>query len=141
MRLIDADAIPWNVDGVGEIPVITKEEIDRLPTVDAIVLNPSILKLSKGGYILYKREWLYRHLEQEFNILARVSGQPTVKAEPEHGHWIINGEWCTCSECKQRLHYERSKGKSNLINALSMAVNFCPNCGAKMDEKVTRGTE
>ena len=35
MRPIDADAIPWNVDGVGEIPVITKEEIDSMPTVDA----------------------------------------------------------------------------------------------------------
>ena len=31
-RLIDADAIPWFVEGVGEIPVITKEEIDDMPT-------------------------------------------------------------------------------------------------------------
>ena len=35
-RLIDADSIPWFVEGVGEIPVITKEEIDEMPTVDAI---------------------------------------------------------------------------------------------------------
>ena len=35
-RLIDADAIPWLVEGVGEIPVITKEEIDQMPTVDAV---------------------------------------------------------------------------------------------------------
>ena len=33
-RLIDADAIPWDVEGVGEIPVITKDEIDQLPTVN-----------------------------------------------------------------------------------------------------------
>ena len=33
-RLIDADSIPWEVDGVGDIPVITKEEIDKMPTVD-----------------------------------------------------------------------------------------------------------
>ena len=33
-RLIDADSIPWDVEGVGEIPVITKEEIDQLPTVN-----------------------------------------------------------------------------------------------------------
>lgn len=31
MRLIDADSIPWFVEGVGEIPVITKEEIDQMP--------------------------------------------------------------------------------------------------------------
>ena len=30
-RLIDADSIPWLVEGVGEIPVITKEEIDQMP--------------------------------------------------------------------------------------------------------------
>lgn len=36
MRLIDADSIPWLVEGVGEIPVITKEEIDQMPTVDAV---------------------------------------------------------------------------------------------------------
>lgn len=36
MRLIDADSIPWDVDGVGEIPVITKEEINAMPTVDAV---------------------------------------------------------------------------------------------------------
>ena len=29
-RLIDADAIPWFVEGVGEIPVITQEEIDEM---------------------------------------------------------------------------------------------------------------
>ena len=35
-RLIDVDSIPWLVEGVGEIPVITKEEIDQMPTVDAV---------------------------------------------------------------------------------------------------------
>ena len=34
-RLIDADKIPWDVDGVGTIPVVTKEEIDSMKTVDA----------------------------------------------------------------------------------------------------------
>jgi hypothetical protein len=34
-RLIDADSIPWDVDGVGTIHVVTKEEIDRMPAVDA----------------------------------------------------------------------------------------------------------
>ena len=34
VRLIDADSIPWDVEGVGEIPVITKDEIDQLPTVN-----------------------------------------------------------------------------------------------------------
>ena len=35
VRLIDADEIPWFVEGVGEIPVVTREEIDEMPTVEA----------------------------------------------------------------------------------------------------------
>ena len=35
-RLINADDIPWFAEGVGDIPVVTKDEIDRMPTVDAV---------------------------------------------------------------------------------------------------------
>lgn len=35
-RMIDADSIPWDVEGVGTIPVVTKEEVNNLPTIDAI---------------------------------------------------------------------------------------------------------
>lgn len=83
-------------------------------------------------------------IEKEKRHYERITNaglQYLLKTEPEHGHWIINDEWCTCSECKQSLHYERSKGKSNLINAMSMAVHYCPNCGAKMDEKITEVKE
>lgn len=80
----------------------------------------------------HNSDWEYP-VNTNSDVVEAINEMPTVKAEPEHGHWVINGEWCTCSECKQSLHYERSKGKSNLINALSMAVKFCPSCGAKMD--------
>ena len=36
MRPIDADAIPWLIEGVADIPVITREEIDAMPTIDAV---------------------------------------------------------------------------------------------------------
>ena len=53
MRPIDADAIPWDVEGVGEIPVITKEEIDEMPTVDAVpVRHGKWIPCDKEGYIL-----------------------------------------------------------------------------------------
>lgn len=38
-RLINADDIPWFVEGVGDIPVVTKDEIDRMPTVDAVPIS------------------------------------------------------------------------------------------------------
>lgn len=39
MRLIDRDAIPWQVDGVGKIPVVTEEEIDEMPEVVAVPIK------------------------------------------------------------------------------------------------------
>lgn len=39
IRLINANSIPWDVEGVGEIPVITKEEIEQMPTVDAVPIS------------------------------------------------------------------------------------------------------
>lgn len=35
-RYIDADAIPWEMSGVGDIPVITREEIEEVPTLDVV---------------------------------------------------------------------------------------------------------
>ncbi len=39
MRLIDADAISYELVDVGYIPVITKEEIDAMPTANAIPIK------------------------------------------------------------------------------------------------------
>lgn len=93
MRTIDADAIPWNVNGVGEIPVITKEEIDRLPTVEA---------------------------------------------EPvRHGHWIEH----PFSAVFEKVHSKDQIVCSCCEEAFNAFFNeterfkYCPNCGAKMDER------
>lgn len=56
MRLIDADSIPWDVEGVGEIPVITKDEIDQMPTVDAVpvdFIRSEIERMKKGSNRYY----------------------------------------------------------------------------------------
>lgn len=58
--------------------------------------------------------------------MQRIDEMPTIEAEPiRHGHWVGKGEvFCeawTCSVCGS----ERGKPNSS---------NYCPNCGAKMDE-------
>lgn len=66
-------------------------------------------------------------------ILGLVDEQPTVDVEPvRHGRWIYKGvrgrfPVCECSVC------------GNVENAdwavLGDNVNYCPNCGAKMDKE------
>lgn len=48
-------------------------------------------------------------LEEQLKIL---------KAKPKHGKWIWKDHYLVCSEC----------GKEN------DRKNYCPNCGARMDE-------
>lgn len=88
MRLIDADAIPWDVDGVGFIPVIGKDEIDEMPTVDA--------KPVRHG------RWIY----------------------PKESLWSLG----KCSVC-------------GTISVVATTANYCPMCGAKMDEDGEDGKE
>lgn len=66
-------------------------------------------------------------------VLDRIDEQPTIDAVPvRHGQWIYKGvrgrfPVCECSVC------------GNAENAdwavLGDNVNYCPNCGAKMDKE------
>lgn len=63
-----------------------------------------------------------------------ISNAPTVDAEPvRHGHWIeahdndgLDYE-CSNRKCQCRISYNGAK--------VSGDFNYCPNCGAKMDEE------
>lgn len=73
------------------------------------------------GYLL----WL-----SVMDIKNYVDGAPTIDVEPVvHAHWIksnydkLDGTIYKCSNCNQELF---------------SAWNFCPHCGAKMDEATER---
>jgi len=53
-RLIDADSIPWFVEGVGDIPVITKQEIDEMPTVEPTLYGYKIEHLALIARVMQK---------------------------------------------------------------------------------------
>ena len=111
MKLIDADKIPWNVEMVGEIPVITKEEIDRLSAVDITLdmvndyCRPRCL--SVVGNELFERYKPVRHGQWISHPWAEIIEE----------HLIDKYE---CSECH---HWQVNES------------NYCPECGAKMDGK------
>ena len=50
-----------------------------------------------------------------------IDNAPTVDAVPvKHGHWLVNMFFIECSECGETFPLEPQ--------------NYCPNCGARMDE-------
>lgn len=82
----------------------------------------------------FKRLELGEHsfIERVFadGVYAIIEQFPAADVTPVvHGRWIHDGrrieggiDWCHCSEC----------GKSDNFCA---RTNYCPNCGAKMNEK------
>ena len=93
-RLIDADAYlkkvcTYNKTGCGSCIFQTKCPADE-PTIDAVPLDGSFLKMSRGDYLIYNRHWLYEHFDMEMEIqrsaMKSMGYEPALKdAQP---HWI-----------------------------------------------------
>lgn len=77
-----------------------------------------------------KKDPLFPLVEQ-YGISGVIKAEPTVDAEPvKHGHWIKyyetdNGRCLRCSKCQCLMVFIVGDGRED---------NYCPNCGAKMDE-------
>lgn len=65
-------------------------------------------------------------LAQYAKLLALVNDAPTVEAE-RHGHWVNEMGMILCSEC-------RDSWGTEMEEMIRSFINYCPNCGAKMDE-------
>lgn len=80
-----------------------------------------------AGYsagLMYKRGYLdeYYALEKFKGTLGRI---PAADVAPVvHGHWVYG---CQCSVCGDRHGPYNARHKPY--------YNYCPNCGAKMDEE------
>ena len=60
-----------------------------------------------------------------------IDAAPTVDAvEVVHGRWIDKGEYAVCTECGGR-----SGTQYDGVEPIPLMTQFCPNCGAKMDEE------
>ena len=115
-RLIDANMLKESVHAhdyvlkdclnstdKGMFTVGIMQAIDEQPTIDAVPLDGSFLKMSKGDYLIYNRHWLYEHFDMEMEIqrsaMKSMGYEPALKdAQP---HWI---------PCNERLpEDDRSK--------------------------------
>ena len=68
----------------------------------------------------------------------RLSIAPTIEAKPVvHGRWELEYETygkMRCSVCKKEALIEKAIGDVGVITSY-VDSNYCPNCGARMDEK------
>ena len=64
------------------------------------------------------------------NFQALVNAAPTIEAEPvRHGKWKhVAGMNSKCSECGRYFPVKE-------FDSRPFDINYCPNCGAKMDGK------
>ena len=111
-RLIDADdlkrALVTNGFKNDIDMMMTLETINNATTIDAVPLDGSFLKMSRGDYLIYKRHWLYEHFDMEMEIqrsaMKFMGYEPAIKdAQP---HWIPCSErlpevrqWVLC-QCR-----------------------------------------
>ena len=121
MRLIDADALPKqkfleaNGNGMYEyVDIVYERDIDNAPTIDVVPLEQ------------------YKSME---NTCVKLQKSLADVAPVRHGKYIgtefdgyadgcpVYYEW-KCSECGCVFEEEEP------------TYNYCPNCGAKMDEEV-----
>ena len=64
--------------------------------------------------------------------LQSISDMPAADVAPvRHGRWIDKWEYAVCTECGVR-----SGTQYDGVEPIPLMTQFCPNCGAKMDEPV-----
>jgi len=98
-RLIDANELKMSVilPRCGAKTIIgdaIRKMIDSAPTIDAVPLDGSFLKMSKGDYLIYNRHWLYEHFDMEMEIqrsaMKSMGYEPALKDALPH--------WISCNE-------------------------------------------
>lgn len=52
---------------------------------------------------------------------------PSAQPRPKTGHWIYDGDQIICNRCFKAFGFI----------SLKLTSNYCPHCGAKIDERKT----
>ena len=72
-----------------------------------------------------------KRTDRYYNVKFDIENFPNADVAPvRHGHWIDKGEYGVCTECGGR-----SGTQYDGVEPIPLMMQFCPNCGAKMDEK------
>ena len=63
-----------------------------------------------------------------------IINAPSVNPQPKTGHWIDTDEWRETVDGFEQWGYFRKCSKCGYVFKFLEIDNYCPNCGAKMDE-------
>lgn len=112
-----------------------KRLIDADKLVETIVNTPS--EVAK----IHTYNVLTSLAERQNEILDIVENSPTIEAAPVvHGRWkpVKYNAHCSCGKSYGTYHYLCS-ACNRIAYAQPYGLNYCPNCGAKMDGGVSDG--
>lgn len=122
-RLIDADELYVDARcGENEEPYISLYQINNAPTVDAEPTEEQVKEYCHKRCLVIVTSELFNEMK------ARWSAEPV-----RHGQWVHN-KWSnmrhdySCSLCGCRIE------GVDPFSLSATAYNYCPECGAKMDE-------
>lgn len=103
----------------------------RLIDADALIkwLNDTYCDISK-------RLWNYNHHVMAMDMIEIIENYPTIE-ERKHGHWTVTENTYQCQFCQ--YWDTRKKEQVNGRYVFSKLPNYCPYCGAKMDEEESDG--
>lgn len=106
----------------GKQKVMAIDDLEYLPTVDAV---------SKSAFeqVMWERDVALRQLREDYGV--GLGEKKRDIAEVKHGEWIHDENyesWADMYICSACNHHALTDG--DYRHTLS---NYCPNCGAKMD--------
>lgn len=73
------------------------------------------------------REFIEDLLDGKGQFTLEHGGRTVIVAPVRRGHWIWDSESYHCSECFFHAY-------GNTLECMDGTYNYCPNCGAKMEE-------
>lgn len=144
-RLIDADAYEHAVQGnpyvSDSMKTYVRCSIQSQPTIDAVPLDGSFLKMSRGDYLIYDRHWLYEHFDMEMDIQRSAMKSMGYEYVGKNTDAVRHGKWkwlsCTYDRVPKEKEYECSEcHHKTIVHGDDMPwEKYCPHCGARMDEE------
>jgi len=99
--------------------------IDAMETWDKFGCDPD------GKLVRYDDDKHYIPYVHYEDMVHAIKHLPSAQPERKTGHWIKTARWGRVYYCDQCRNYLDFDG----VNAGRGSANFCPNCGAKMNEE------